>query len=123
MVQVMLIDDDVVVVDLLSTLLKMEGFEVITCLGLGDVISEIRQVNPDVILMDVYLKSSENSSEPDGLNILKELRQQPELKAAKVIMSSGIDFQIESEKLGADTFLHKPYMPEELIEVINKVLS
>lgn len=123
MTKVMLIDDDVVVIDLLETLLKMEGFDVITNPGYGDSISAIRQENPDVILMDVYLKSTQNSSEPDGLNLLKELRQQPELCDAKVIMSSGIDFKIESERLGADNFLHKPYMPEELIDVIREVLS
>lgn len=123
MSKVMLIDDDLVVVDLLGTLLEMEGFDVINSSIRGDIISAIHQKNPDVVLMDVYLNTSKNRSEPDGLNFLKQIREHPELSNVKVIMSSGIDFKIESAELGANAFLHKPYMPGELIEVIKVVLS
>lgn len=123
MSKVMLIDDDVVVVDLLETLLQMEGFDVVTNPVHGNIIEVIQEEKPDVVLLDVYLNTSDNSSEPDGLNLLKKLRQQPDIYRSKVIMSSGIDFEIESKDLGADGFLHKPYMPEELIAVIKRVLA
>jgi|SaaInl7_200m_RNA_FD_contig_61_598041_length_472_multi_6_in_0_out_0_1 CheY-like chemotaxis protein len=123
MSKVMLIDDDRVVIDLLATLLQMEGFEVITNTGVKEIIDTIRNQNPDVILMDVYLNASPNTDEPDGLNILKAIRDASEFSETKVIMTSGINFQIDSEDLGADAFLHKPYMPEELISIIKQLLS
>ena len=123
MSKVMLIDDDIVVIDLLETLLQMEGFEVITNTKVKQIPDTIRNENPDILLMDVYLNASQNNDEPDGLNILKVIRGESEFSETKVIMTSGINFQIDSEDLGADAFLHKPYMPEELISIIKQLLS
>jgi len=123
MKKVMLIDDDSVVVDLLRTLLKMEGYEVITDNKFNQIIDTICHENPDVILMDIYLNASRNSEDPDGLNILKGIRNESQLLDTKVIMTSGIDFELQSKELGADAFLHKPYMPEDLIRIIDQLLS
>jgi len=121
MSKIMLIDDDVVMVDLLETLLKMEGFDVITQSIGEDIVQSIQTLKPDVILMDVYLKTSQGNGE-DGLILLAQIREIPDLSKTKVILSSGINFRIESKEGGADGFLHKPYMPEELIDMIKQVL-
>jgi len=122
MSKVMLIDDDFAVVDLLKTLLDMEGYNVIPFFLEGDIIESIQQNEPDVVLMDVYLQTSPDN-ELEGLNILSQIREDPKLTGIKVILSSGIDFHLESEKAGADGFLLKPYMPEELLGLIKQVLS
>ncbi|MBC8496755.1 MAG: response regulator [Anaerolineales bacterium] len=121
MSKVMLIDDDVMVVDLLETLLDLEGFDVITYSMGEDIVESIQSHKPDVILMDVYLRTSPGDGE-DGLNLLAQIRENPDLSDTRVIMSSGIDFHIESKESGADGFLLKPYMPEELIDLIKQVL-
>lgn len=118
----MLIDDDFAVVDLLKTLLDMEGYIVIPYFLEGDIIESIQQNEPDVVLMDVYLQTSPDN-ELEGLNILSQIREDPKLSGIKVILSSGINFHLESEEAGADGFLLKPYMPEELLGLINQVLS
>ncbi len=122
MSKVMLIDDDFAVVDLLKTLLDMEGYIVIPYFLEGDIIESIQQNEPDVVLMDVYLQTSPDN-ELEGLNILSQIREDPKLSGIKVILSSGINFHLESEEAGADGFLLKPYMPEELLGLINQVLS
>jgi CheY-like chemotaxis protein len=119
MSKVMLIDDDIVVVDLLATLLTMEGFDVVSQSVEEEIIPSIQKHKPDVILMDVYLNTSQFDGE-DGLILLSQIRRNPDISNTRVIMCSGIDFDEESQTAGADGFLLKPYMPEELIKLIRK---
>ena len=120
MSKVMLIEDDVVVVDLLRTLLSLEGHDIVIFSIEEDIVESIKQNKPDVVLMDVYLRSSPDADK-EGLRMLRQIRAAPELAYTKVIMSSGLDFHIESKQAGADGFLHKPYMPEDLINLITDV--
>ena len=111
MAKVLLADDDVTMVSLLKTLLRMEGYEVATLMDQrGDPMEIIRQEKPDILLIDVFL------GEHDGREIVGAIRLQPDLKDIKVIMVSGIDMMEESLAAGANDFLLKPYMPEQLHE-------
>ena len=121
MPKVMVIDDDFIVLDLLKTLLKMEGYEVITFSFDEDVVESVQKNQPDAVLMDVYLRTSPGG-EMEGLKFLAQMREIPEIAKIKVIMSSGINLNIESKAAGADGFLHKPYMPEELINLLKQIL-
>ncbi len=118
----MLIDDNRIVVDLLQTLLEIEGFVVIDNPINGDILAAILQEKPAVILMDVFLNVS-SEHEKDGLVLLQNIRAHPDLADVKVVMSSGIDFSEESRRYSADGFIHKPYMPEDLIRLIYQVLE
>ena len=102
---------------LLGTLLEMEGFQAEKLETFGEALSVIQSEQPDVILMDVNLKGY------NGLEILTELRQDPNLDEIKVIMSSGMDYQNESIEKGADDFIQKPYMPDDLIEKVKQFSS
>ena len=66
----------------------------------------------------IYLKNHKLN----GLALLEQLREHPEFEHIKIIMSSGLNFKIESMEQGADGFLLKPYMPEELINLLKEVL-
>jgi DNA-binding response OmpR family regulator len=116
MSKVLLIEDDPTMLSLLGTLLDMEGFEVAKIEKFDSVLTEIRAETPDVILMDVNLLDA------NGLDILTEMRQDESLKDISVIMSSGMDFKRESLDKGANDFIQKPYMPDELIDKV-KLLS
>jgi len=113
MKKIMLIEDDPTMISLLGTLLEMEGYQVIKMQKFGSVLEDIERELPDVILMDVHL------NDLDGLDFLADMRKRDSIKEIKVIMSSGIDKRRESMKAGANDFLLKPYMPDELIEKIN----
>jgi DNA-binding response OmpR family regulator len=116
MSKVLLIEDDATMLSLLGTLLEMEGFEVVKIEKFDSVLSDIRAVTPDVILMDV------NLLDVNGLEILSEMRKDESLNDISVIMSSGMDFKSESLDKGANDFIQKPYMPDELIDKV-KLLS
>jgi DNA-binding response OmpR family regulator len=117
MAKVMLIEDDASMVYLLKTLLTMEGFEVSLHAGLNNVIGSIRAEMPDLILMDIHLAGA------NGLDVLSELRTFEEFKNVIVIMSSGMYLEKEALKAGANAFILKPFMPDDLIVLIRKNLA
>ena len=115
MQKILLADDDYTMVALLKTLLGMEGFQVATLLDKsGDVLENIRSAMPDVLLIDIFL------GDRNGLDIVRQIRQTPDLSGIRIIMASGIDKREECEEAGADAFLLKPYMPNELFEVLRR---
>lgn len=119
MAKVMLIEDDRTMLSLLKILLEMEHFEVCSPSDdrLGEILAAIRQQTPDLILLDVNLRLG------SGLELASQMRADPELKAARVIMTSGLDLKHECLQVGADNFLLKPYMPDELITMIKNTLG
>jgi DNA-binding response OmpR family regulator len=117
MVKVLLIEDDPTMLSLLNTLLEIEGYEAVQLRTFENVVESVRSIAPDVILMDVHLKDI------DGLSLLESIRKESALGHIKVIISSGMDFNDESVSKGANGFLLKPYMPDELVAMINKLME
>jgi DNA-binding response OmpR family regulator len=113
MSKVLLADDDFTMVSLLKTLLRMEGYEVATLLDKkGPLLDNIRQENPDILIIDIFLGNR------NGLDIVRQIRQQAEFQDLKIIMASGVDKTEECLSAGANGFLLKPYMPDELFKKI-----
>jgi DNA-binding response OmpR family regulator len=111
----MLADDDYTMVSLLKTLLGMEGFQVATLLDkTGDILDNIRAEKPDILLIDVFL------GDRNGLDLVKEIRAADDLKDTRIVMASGIDKTEECLAAGANAFLLKPYMPNDLFRVLGK---
>ena len=119
MQKVMLVEDDATMVGLLNILLEMEGFGVVKMLedDPDQILETIRKEQPAIILMDVHLRQT------NGLDLLSRIKDQPEMKTVKILMSSGIDFQEECTKAGADGFILKPYMPDALIQQIRQLAA
>ena len=57
------------------------------------------------------------------MEILQSIRADDTLGNIRIIMSSGSDYKDLCLRLGADDFLMKPYMPDDLIKMIKKALS
>ena len=121
MAKVMLVEDDPTMFDLLKTLLALEGFDVAVSSGGPDILTEVRSQAPDLMLIDVHLRLADGS-EINGFDLLKQIRQDPALKGTRILMSSGIDFRYKSADEGADGFIHKPYMPDELIDKLKALV-
>ncbi len=115
MKSILLIEDDFEMVNLLKFLFEIEG---INCSSPSDFLQEtinkqIIDFKPDVILMDVNLKQN------NGLQIIQSIKKNKILaKTTKVILTSGSDLKEKCLDAGADHFLLKPYMPDELLKMI-----
>ena len=90
MPKVMLAEDDATMLSLLKTLLSLEGFEVVNVdFDSEGVMEALRREMPDVLLLDVHLPNQ------NGIEVLREIRQDSALKETHVIMASGMNLQAE----------------------------
>ena len=117
--KVMVIEDDRTMLSLVKTLLGMEGFDVVIA---GDdsvevVHQALKDEKPAAALLDVNLRHM------NGLDVLQQIRQDPELEGVNVIMSSGIDYSEQCLAAGAQDFILKPYMPDDLIKKIRQAIG
>ncbi len=112
MPKVLLAEDDHTMVSLLKTLLKMEGFEVVALDVNADVPAAVLQENPDALLMDVHL------GKQNGMDIVQAIRKNPALAEVRIVMTSGLNVKEECLSRGANHFLLKPFMPDDLIKVL-----
>lgn len=120
MTKVMLIEDDANMFSLLHMLLEFEGYEVVTWQGgekTEDVIQALRAQKPDLVLLDVHLRHL------NGFDVLRSLRQTADMRGMRVLMASGMDMTYRSKQEGADGFILKPFMPDELIGKIKETLK
>lgn len=120
MPKVMVIEDDANMFSLLQMLLEFEGYEVVLWEGgeeIRQIVNSICQEKPGLILMDVHLRHL------NGFEVLRALRNEPELDGIKVLIASGVDMTKRSHQEGADGFILKPFMPDELIGEIQKSIG
>lgn len=117
MSRVMIVDDDRTTVKLLQTLLELDGFEV-QVVGRGaDVLPQAESFKPEVFLMDYHL------ADTDGVEIIRDLRASDQFASTPIIMTSGLDVEEEALSAGATTFLVKPFEPEELPALFNRLIA
>ncbi len=112
MAKVLLAEDDPTMVSLLKTLLKMEGFDVVALDASMDVASVVDQESPDVLFMDVHLGGQ------NGMSILENIRQNN--SKIRIVMTSGLNVKDECMTRGANEFLLKPFMPDDLIKALRQ---
>ncbi len=118
MSRIMLAEDDMTMVTLLKTLLGMEGYQVVALsVEDDDVYEAVRKDRPDVLLLDVHLPHV------NGLDILDRVRGDEETKDQKVVMTSGLNLELECKNHGANDFLLKPYMPDDLLKILQRNLN
>lgn len=121
-IKIMVIEDDTLMSSLLETLLQLEGYRVVQgnkeC-DLEGIIETIRLEKPALVLMDVHLQLEQ----VNGFDLLKRIRDEQELIHTRVLLSSGADYVQRSREAGADGFIMKPYMPDELVGKIKKALG
>ncbi len=118
MKKVMLLEDDLTMLSLLETLLQIEGYSINKINKVENFIDEVKNFMPDLILMDIFLDNGF-----DGRDLIKEIVSEDALSNIKIIISSGSDHEKESLSLGANDFIFKPYMPQELMKKIENLVS
>ncbi|MFZ5821869.1 MAG: response regulator [Chloroflexota bacterium] len=114
---IMLAEDDLTMISLLKTLLGMEGYRVLALDTDDDILEAVRRERPDLLLMDVHLPHV------SGLEVMEQLRADEAVKDTSVVMTSGLNLETECLTHGADAFLLKPYMPDDLLGMLKRNLK
>jgi len=112
MPKILVAEDDHTMVSLLKTLLKMEGFDVVDLDAHADIPAAVVREHPDVLLIDV------NLGKQKGTEIVSLIRKNPEFSQMNIVMTSGLNLRDECMKRGANHFLLKPFMPDDLLKVL-----
>lgn len=113
MLRILIIDDDVDLLFLGSSLLKQRGFEVFSLARADEAIETVKSFQPHLILLDVKLGNL------DGRDICRQLKSNPESSFIKIILYSAFpETSVEYSKYGADDFMVKPYEFSHLVERI-----
>ena len=110
----LLAEDDSTMVSLLKTLLNMEGYEVLALDVHSDVPAVVQREKPHALFMDVHLGGQ------SGMEILDSIRKQKELSDVRIVMTSGLNVKEECIRRGANAFLLKPFMPDDLIKALKQ---
>jgi two-component system sensor histidine kinase ChiS len=119
---ILMIDDDYSCHTAMSLLLESEGYEMRSAYGGIEGLEYIREhiKEIDLILLDLMM--------PDmyGLNVLQEIKADPNLQHLKVIIQSASSDMAERQRafdLGADKFIPKPYIRNNVYLSIRRVLD
>lgn len=126
--RILVVDDEKDTVEMITALLDLEGFQVLPALS-GDEAMRILEVESqkvpdsetpvDLILLDVLL------GDADGREICLKIKEDEKLKFIPVIIltvRSSLQDKIHSLNLGADDYLTKPFINEELLAKVRVML-
>lgn len=114
-IKLLVIDDDTAVTDLLSLLLRSQGFEVFATNNSTDGLNMIREVEPNLVILDLMMP------EMDGWEVCRSVRQFSQVPI--IILSALNDPSMIASVLdaGADDYLTKPTPSRVLVAHINRL--
>lgn len=117
MIKVMIVDDSRIFRKMLRAAFVETGNEVIGEAGNGQEALEIlKSCKPDLITLDITMPVMDGL---DTLNVIKDLY--PEIKVIMVSAAGQKGKVIDALKLGAKDFIQKPFDPDDIAAVINKL--
>jgi chemosensory pili system protein ChpA (sensor histidine kinase/response regulator) len=124
MAKVLVVDDDPDFVKVTTRVLEKAGHEVTSAPNGAKAIQAMRQDAPDVVLLDIMM-----SYILDGLDVSREMAEDPTLKDIPVIMVTsltgvkGSGMFPTDEYVPVDEWLSKPVDPETLLARVNQALG
>ena len=104
---------------LARAVLELEGFEVHIAGSAPEALDSLREVTPNLILMDVQLPKM------SGLDATRQLRADPRTAAVPIIVITSYALSGDAQKAtdaGASAYLAKPYSPRELLAKIREIV-
>jgi DNA-binding response OmpR family regulator len=115
--RVFLLDDDELIVSVLSRALQKEGYEIFGETETDEAIDKICSWAPDVVVLDIAMPGR------DGISILNEIKSR-KLRTHVVMLTAddSSDTVVMAMKLGAVDYLTKPFNMDEVKSVINNLI-
>jgi two-component system, OmpR family, response regulator MtrA len=107
--RVLVIDDDASLAEMLTIVLRQEGFDSRVCSRGDQALAEFRDYRPDVLLLDLMLPGK------DGIDVCKEIRAESGVPIVMLTAKGDTVDVVVGLESGADDYVVKPFKPKELV--------
>ncbi len=119
--RVLIVDDEPRILRFVGLSLESHGFEVCVASSGEEALSIAESDRPDVMVLDIFMPGM------DGFGVLQRLREREHSRGLPVvpviIFSARASVAEQAMGLGANDFISKPFLPEDLAEKVRAVLS
>jgi DNA-binding NtrC family response regulator len=120
MAKVLLVDDELTMVQMVTEKLRQEGHEVLPFTNSKDALAALETNTPELVITDLYL----DKTRAHGLEILQKARSiSPPASVILITAFGSIETAVEAMKNGAYDYLEKPFKLDELTLCIQRALS
>jgi two-component system response regulator MtrA len=107
--KVLVVDDDAALSEMLTIVLRNEGFDSRVCATGDRAMTEFRDYRPDVVLLDLMLPGK------DGIDVCREIRAESGVPIVMLTAKSDTIDVVVGLESGADDYVAKPFKPKELV--------
>ena len=115
--KILIADDDEGIVDAVTMILEVMGYDVEFTYDGGAVIDAVKS-KPDLIMLDIWMSGH------DGRDICKLLKSDPEFKEIPILMiSASRDIRQSAMVAGANDFMEKPFEMDSLLNKVGLLLN
>ncbi len=114
--RILVVDDEERMVRFIRMNLEHDGFQVSEAFNGKQAISKIRDVTPDLILLDIMMPDL------DGFEVLETVREISNVPVIMLTAKGEEDDRVRGLELGADDYVTKPFSPRELVSRVKAVL-
>lgn len=118
--RILAVDDSASVRQMVRTALEADGYEVREAQDGQEALDALRAAPADLVISDLYMPTM------DGLTLLRAIRQAAEHKFTPVLLlttENGEEMKQRGRASGATGWLVKPFQPEQLRQVVARVLG
>jgi len=118
--KLLIVDDDKLTLESFEMLLAPDGYELHVARNGREALSKARDLQPDLMLLDVMMPG------PDGFEVCRRIRADPVIGRMPIIMLTALEDQasrLEGVRAGADDFLTKPCVGDELRARVRTIVA
>jgi two-component system response regulator MtrA len=107
--RILVVDDDASLAEMLTIVLRQEGFDSRMVARGDNALEEFRDYRPDLVLLDLMLPGK------DGIDVCKEIRAESGVPIVMLTAKSDTVDVVVGLESGADDYVVKPFKPKELV--------
>ena len=116
MKKILIVEDEFAISQVLKAYLTKQNYEVVQCYTGEEAIEVFEKENPDLVLLDLMLPGK------NGWAIIKEIRSLGNCPVIMLTALGDINYRLEGFDEGADDYIAKPFIADEVVARVNAVL-
>ena len=117
--RILIVEDETGLAEVLSLHLTAAGYETVVCHDGLAALYEVERAAPNLVVLDLHVPQI------SGFRLIQLLKQRGDLPRIPVVVTTALSFQEAEDAVrsGADDFMTKPFMPDELVTRVGRLLE